>query len=201
MAPGTSVGCGLVLLLLAGALLFVGINTQSVEPITGIEPPEVMVITAVSTPAYPECSWIWANEEQPDLTEQLGAALTAQGIEYTQLRVYAFGENCMNPAGEIAYFAAMETDFELTLALADVSDLEAMGNRVADVLGIIVSQFPPDSTPGPQPGRIQITVNGEAGSWNAVLTYTEALDVIGQGQIAMPLRGAAVIQALNLLQE
>jgi hypothetical protein len=181
--------------MLLGGLLFVGIEQQSVEPLPPTPAPEIMVITAVPTPATPTyegCAWSWANEDQPDLTARLGAALEAQQIAYTQLRVYAFGENCGDASGSVAYFAAMETDFELTLTAASVSDREALGNTAAAVLAIIVTDFPADSTPGPMDGRIQITFSDGTQSWSALVRQNWAAALLDQG-----LNGATLITALE----
>ncbi len=72
--------------------------------------PQVTVSPATTVP-YQACAWQWASQDIPDLTAQFTAALDAQGIEWSQVRVYAFGENCLGNSGEVHYFAEMETDF------------------------------------------------------------------------------------------
>ncbi len=147
----------------------------------------------LSTPQYQECRWNWASEDQPDLTARLAALLDAAGIDHTSVRVYAYGENCFDAQGNVAYFAAMETDFAITLPVADVGDREAVGTLAAAVLAIIPREFPVETTPGPQPGRVELRF--EAGS-EAVFTLIVREEVF-EPLIQQGVSGAALLDALG----
>jgi hypothetical protein len=56
----------------------------------------------------------------------------------------------------------METDFVVTVPVDNVEDREALGNLMARVPAVL-DQFPPESTAGPQPGRVEIiaVANGQ----------------------------------------
>lgn len=98
----------------------------------------------------------------PELTEQVQAALDAAGIPGATVRVYAFGEDCIDSSGEVRYFATMETDIDVRLEVADLRDLDALGELTERVLAVLEA-FPQDSLPGPQPGRIGLLFSkGEA---------------------------------------
>jgi hypothetical protein len=144
------------------------------------------------TPAYQECGWQWATQDLPDVTQRLSAALDGAGIAYTGAYAYAFGENCLNAQGEVQYFATKETDFDLTLPVSRLDDRESVGNLLADVLAVLVRDFAPDATPGPQPGQITLSVS--VGSREARLTVPQgqAADVVARG-----LRGSALLDALG----
>jgi hypothetical protein len=156
------------------------------EDFATVEP----TITPTTALPYTECIWNWASNDLPDVTTQFQAALDTAGITYTQASAYAYGENCLNQTGEIQYFAEMETDFRIELPAADL-DPETLGTLVAPVLMIVVNQFPPDSTPGPQPGRIEFRL--VAGSEQSAVTVEQerAEEVVRSG-----LSGAALWEAL-----
>ncbi len=150
-------------------------------------------LTPVPSPAYSECAWQWATQDLPEITAQLAAAADRAGIAVSEARAYAFGENCLNPQGQVAYFATMETDFDLTLPVDDLSDREAVGDRAADVLALLLDQFPLDSTPGPQPGRIRLTFASASDQWVLTLRWEQAADAV-----AHDWRGSALLQALEV---
>jgi hypothetical protein len=89
----------------------------------------------------------------PELTDQLQAALDAAGIPGATARAYAFGENCLDQSGTVKRFARMENDFDIQLEVADLQDLDALGDLTEQVLAVLEA-LPPESDPPPQPGRI-----------------------------------------------
>jgi hypothetical protein len=50
----------------------------------------------------------------------------------------------------------METDFQVTLPVKDLADLDNLGDLLATLISVL-NEFPPDDTPGSQPGIIRIT--------------------------------------------
>ena len=89
----------------------------------------------------------------PELTDRLQAALDAAGIPGATATAYAFGENCLDQSGTVRRFARMENDFDIRLEVADLQDLDALGNLMEQVLAVL-DVLPPESDPPPQPGRI-----------------------------------------------
>ncbi|HEX2908259.1 MAG TPA: hypothetical protein VHO69_15415, partial [Phototrophicaceae bacterium] len=80
---------------------------------------------------YIACAWQWATTDLPEVAEQTQAMLAAAGLEpVTVNRVSGFGENCIAQNGEINRFAVKETDFFLTVTVADLADKAALGTRL-----------------------------------------------------------------------
>ncbi len=146
---------------------------------------------------YMECSWQWATDSLPELSAQIQNVINGNGITGVTVEAAAYGENCI-PSVEDAtgYFAAMETDFGVTAQIADLNDAETMGNILADVLAVL-ADFPPENTPGPNPGRITFifsTPQQERRQFTAY--YTEAVEAVQNG-----LRGAELLDTLGGLPE
>lgn len=113
--------------------------------------------TPTATIAYEQCYFNWATQPLPELSAQVQAALDAAGLTDVTARAEAYGENCYDSqTNEVAYFAAMETDFRVTIKVPDLKDTESLGNLLEKVL-IVLDDFPTDKTPGPQPGYIGVT--------------------------------------------
>ena len=119
----------------------------------------------ISTPASGgvDCAWVWNSEPLPELSIQLQSAMEQAGLGDAAGRAIAFGEDCINAdTGEVSYFAVKQTDFRFSLPVKDLADLDALGELVEGVLGVI-EKFPPDDTPGPMPGQVFITfVTGDS---------------------------------------
>jgi hypothetical protein len=157
--------------------------------------PVTAVVTASPapvTPAYQECGWQWATQDLPDVTRRLSAGLDGAGIAYTRVDAYAFGENCLNAQGEVQYFATKETDFDLTLTVSRLADRESVGNLMADALAILVRDFAPDATPGPQPGQITLIVSDGSREARRTIQQGQVADVVARG-----LRGGALLDELG----
>lgn len=58
--------------------------------------------------------------------------------------------------GSIGYFAAMETDFNVTLQVNDITDESELGEWVVNVMQII-DAIPADQIMGPRPGRVSLS--------------------------------------------
>jgi len=153
-------------------------------------PPPVPTATPTLPPAG-DCYWIWATQPLPDVTARLQAALEAVGLSGATGEAFAYGENCIDyQSGAVRGFAAMETDFTFHLPAADVNDLEALGNLAGQIL-VVLDQFPVGSTPGPQPGQVEIAFTGGGGESRLMFTMERAANVRSRG-----LTGAALLEAL-----
>ncbi|MBZ0277574.1 MAG: hypothetical protein K8I60_15620 [Anaerolineae bacterium] len=156
----------------------------------GMASPEIA--TPSPTAQYTQCGWSWATHPLPDLTEQVQAAITDAGLIQVTIRVVAFGEDCIpQNANTTGYFATMETDFDVQITVASLDDEVAIGEQVRAVLDVL-SAFPPDATPGPQPGYVSIHAvsgNGEQ-YWRFSVTQAEAARAAG-------LTGAALLAKLT----
>lgn len=128
----------------------------------------------------------------PELTNQVQAALEAAGIPGASANVYAFGEDCFDPqTGTVMRFATMETDFDIQLHVASLQDLDALGNLAEQVLAVL-DTFPPDSTPGPQPGRIGLIFSRGKEQHRLYFMLEQAEEARGRG-----LSGRALLEALG----
>ncbi|MCB9450899.1 MAG: hypothetical protein H6672_05635 [Anaerolineaceae bacterium] len=148
---------------------------------------------ALPTAQYMECGWQWATQPLPELTAQIAAALAEAGITDAAVRAKAFGENCVPQRENVAgYFATMETDFDITLTVTDTGDDAEIGSRLAGILDVL-ALFPPDETPGPNPGYITLIVSGPEDAQRIQrFLVTDAADARDQG-----LTGADLLAALN----
>ena len=157
---------------------------------TGDWMPAPDVITAEP---YMGCAWQWAYQDQPDLQAALEAALTNAGIAYDSVSVYAYGENCLDGQGNIQYYAAMETDFDLTLLVEDLGDRAALADRLAEVLALLVKEFPVGETPGPQPGYFSLTFLAGTDTLAVYVQQDTAVELVRQG-----VTGEALLEAVGV---
>jgi len=146
--------------------------------------------TAVATIPYEACIWNWATQPLDDVSTVLRTALDAENIPYQEAGASAFGENCLDQSGNIQYFATMETDFDVTLT--SENDPDTLGNLAKDVLTVIVTEFPVDSTPGPMPGRIGLVIETPDQTYHTYTIYIQQNEV----EALMGLSGAAFWTAL-----
>ena len=103
----------------------------------------------------------------------------------------AYGENCMTNEGDVVRFLPMETDFYITLQVEKLEDEQALGESIEQVMEVL-SGFPTDATPGPQPGYVGITFEAPEDSlrmWVMRINIEIALD--------NGLRGKELFKALQ----
>ena len=146
--------------------------------------------TPISDDSYSECGFVWARKPLEDLSQEFDQALKKvqpQAIGYAE----AYGENCINNQGELVRFLAMETDFHINIKVKDLSDKQANGKLIEQILGV-VSKFPVAETPGPQPGYVGITF--ESGGEEIRLWFTQ---LQAQTAIESGLRGEKLFDALQ----
>lgn len=143
-------GCGIssiFALMIAGFLGFFAV--------TGVQT-EVRPVTAPTAVPYEACAWQWATQDLPEVATQLRLELEAAGLEVLSLSAFAFGENCLDNEGRVSRFAAMQTDFQITLGVEDVEDEQAAGDKLALLIAIL-NGFPAEQLAGPNPGQVTIT--------------------------------------------
>lgn len=189
MTRMTSVWPARITVCLALILVFTGCDL--------VNPPSTPTPTPTFTPTPPAppvpCFFNWARQDLPELSTQVQAALDAAGLEGVTAYAYAFGEDCINPeTDEVEYFATMETDFVVTIQVDDPSDLDALGDRVAGVLAVLLENFPTEDTPGPQPGQVELDFAGEDTGPPLYVMIEDATQAYDQG-----LAGAALLETLG----
>jgi hypothetical protein len=108
-----------------------------------VVPTPTATLTPTTSPTpYTACVWQWATQDLPEVTRAAQQVLYGVGIEAGSLSASAYGENCLDTAGKVQYFAAMTTDFTLTAQVDDLSDEAAAGKiiliyrRLAQMTGL-----------------------------------------------------------------
>jgi hypothetical protein len=142
------------------------------------------------TVSYTECGWQWAHQNLPEVSAQFLEALQAAGLPFETARTEAYGENCLGQDGSIIRFAARETDFYLTLTVADLTDEAALGNLLEQTFSVF-DQFPVSQTPGPNPGYIGLTFKAGEQVQNLWFQRARIAELRSQN-----LSGAELYQAL-----
>lgn len=102
--------------------------------------------TNATSPTERFCGYTWATRDAPELTEQFDNAIKAFNPDATAT-VYFFGEDCNYMDGTPPKFGAMETDFTVRLPVDDLTDEEAFGDWVAQVMQITL-QLPREEIQG-----------------------------------------------------
>ena len=100
---------------------------------------------ATFTPTYEGCAFIWASHDDPKMTERLDATVRALDPE-ASANASLYGEDCVYADGH-STFSIMETDFYVRLPVDDLSNEEALGNWMKQVLDAIL-QIPREEIRG-----------------------------------------------------
>lgn len=140
---------------------------------------------------YTQCAWIWATQALPDLSAEVQSALQAAGLTGVTSSAEAYGEDCITASGEVDHFAAMETDFRITVQAASLNDREALGTTLEQIL-VVLDAFPPESTPGPQSGYVGVTFQAGSDELRLWFTINE-----GKSALALGLRGASLLDKIQ----
>jgi hypothetical protein len=82
-----------------------------------------------------QCAFVWASHDAPELTQKLQTAVHAINPS-ASVRAELYGEDCVYSDGH-STFGAMETDFHVRLPVDNITNDEAFGNWMAQVLPII----------------------------------------------------------------
>lgn len=108
------------------------------------------------TPTLGPCGFVWASQGLPELSAQWLERLKQAGLPVVSASAEAYGENCVFSDGRIDGFAAMQTDYRVTLEVETLADAETLGSLLEQTLEIL-DGFPVGETPGPNPGYIGLT--------------------------------------------
>ncbi len=168
----------LVVVLLAGAC---SARTASLPTVT---PPP---------PRPTPCPFQWAQEEYPDLSQQYTRQLQADVPDVTDVRAYGYGETTCNADGT-PIFLPMQTDFDVVVSLPAAGQA-AQAAAVTAVLRSL-GAVPPEDTPGPQFGRVLVTVQSAGSEVRLVVPLRDVHAYLQQDEPAQPL-----IDALDLRQQ
>jgi hypothetical protein len=178
MAPATQSGSPAITPLLVTETSPVETPTPTSEPLATVD--------ESSTP----CAYQWATQELPEISDQLVQAFKKAGLTDAKVRAEAYGENCVMSSGKVRSFATMETDFRVSLKAADLTDQQALGAVMEQILSIL-DQYPLGAVPGPQPGTIGVEFTDGSSPLNLWFKRTAADAARQQG-----LKGAELFQAL-----
>jgi len=102
-----------------------------------------------------DCGYQWANKDLPELTTSFQQSIQELQAE-AQASAYAFGENCLRSDGSVAGFSAMETDFNISLQVRDLTNESDLGEWIVKVMRVI-EKLPKEQIQGPRPGLVSIT--------------------------------------------
>lgn len=117
--------------------------------------PDVGLTSVTSAPSDPgACGYQWAYQDLPELSASFQQSIQALQPE-AQANAFAFGENCVGADGSIVSFSAMETDFNVTLQVSDLTNQSDLGEWVVKVMDVITA-IPPEQIVGPRPGRVSL---------------------------------------------
>jgi hypothetical protein len=170
-----------------------GLPPTEVIPITTTEvvPPPKIIVTlstphidqgpdgAVTVPpSYPQdCGYQWAQQDLPELSGQFLQSIQALQLD-AQAYAFSFGENCVHADGT-STFLPMETDFNITIPVNDLSDETALGAWIVKVMQVI-QNIPPDQIIGPRPGRVGILFESN-GKRQGVTFYIDQYQTLASG--------------------
>lgn len=173
--------------LLLSSCSMTGSKTTMPVLIKTIEPaltPSVPDTAPTVTPSQPErepCAFVWANQELPEISEELAQAFTQANLTGVQeARASAYGENCLTAGGKVQSFHAMQTDFYLVILVESTADTNLMGEWVAKVFPVL-DLFPPGKVPGPNLGYVGIRFTGPAAEQNLWFRQQAARDLLQKG--------------------
>jgi hypothetical protein len=145
-----------------------------------------------SPPSRPQdCGYQWAQQALPELSSQFLLSIPSLQPE-AQANAYAFGENCLHSDGNVI-FLPMETDFNVTLRVSELSDETVFGEWIMKVMKVI-EDIPPDQIIGPRPGRVGIVFESNDET-QAINFYIDQYRALPEG-----LNSAEIYQSLKTAQ-
>ncbi len=154
------------------------------------QPPDGNNPTTLPNPQ--DCGYQWANQDLPELSSSFQESIQALQPE-AQANAYAFGENCVLADGSVGGFGAMETDFNVTLQVSDLTNESDLGEWIVKVMQVI-ENIPPEQIVGPQPGRVSIIFQSN-GDQKVINFYINQYQALGSG-----LSNSEIYQALQIPQ-
>jgi hypothetical protein len=132
-----NVAIAIVLTAAAGFLALQNVSAPAPSETTQIPSVETIVTEPPVTEASvtEQCAFTWAYHDAPELTAKLDAAVKAINPAASG-RAQLFGEDCGYADGH-STFGAMETDFYALSPVDNLTDEEALGNWVAQIMPIV----------------------------------------------------------------
>ena len=138
------------------------------------------------------CIFAWATQPLPDLTAKVQAAINAAGLTGVSASAEAYGENCNDSqTNKLNRFSTLETDFFITVKVANLTDTDNMGNLLDKIL-VVLDTFPAGKIPGPQPGSIAVSFRVGSEELNLMFTVPA-----GKTARSLGLHGAALLEELQ----
>ena len=146
---------GILIISLLSACNFPGTGVSAPPSETTVEAGVQQTVEPTQDYESTDCGFMWASNPLPELSGDFDKALKQvqpQASGYAE----AYGENCIDNEGNVVRFLTMETDFHITLKVNDLEDKQVLGKLIEQVLAVVAT-YPPEETPGPQPGYVGIT--------------------------------------------
>lgn len=141
--------------------------------------------------AYESCIWAWSQRDQPYVTELARVALRLYAVENAVVRVEAYGENCLDSKHEVQYFAAMTTDFYVTIQVEALTDDEVLAVQVANSYYAFNEGLKVEWLPAPL-GYLDITFSSGGENRRVRARFEEIRGLWEQG-----VKGKALIEAIE----
>ena len=165
-------------------------NPGQVEPPVTTAPKVTVTASPSPTAEYKPCYYVWATQALPEISADFQSAVQAV-LPEAEARANAYGENCVAEDGSFT-FGAMETDFYVTIPVADLTDSAALGEIAEQVLTLVIEQFPRPIVPGGQDGFVEFSF--VAGTETHILRAPISLakELLEKG-----LHGAELLRALE----
>ena len=148
--------------------------------------------TAVPSLPYTQCAWTWATQSLPELCTKVEAGMLAAGLKGVTARAEAYGENCISAAGKVDHFAAMETDFRISVQVRSLEDTDRIWAACWKGSWWCWMDFQPRSTPGPNPGYVGVSF--QKGSEELNMWFPVAA---GKSARALGLHGTRLFEELQ----
>ena len=172
-------------------LLLVGCSSALTATPLNAPATETLTATPTAAPASLPCAYMWASQNLTDLTLDLQEAIKSIQPE-AQAYAFAFGEDCVYEDGHKT-FLAKETDFNVTLQVADLTNESDLGDWIVKTMQV-VGDLPAEKIVGPQPGRVTLIFT-MATDQKFVNFYIDKYQALEPG-----LTGAEIFQALQAQQ-
>jgi hypothetical protein len=144
-------------------------------------PTDSSVVTTI-----PDCYYVWASRELPELSARLNTALQSMGPGASG-SAYAFGEDCVLADGART-FSAMETDFRTRITIRNLTAEDILGNWIADIMQLVES-VSASELPGTRPGRVEFEFAAADGK-----TLRLSVDIGKYRNEGVGLRGAKLFR-------
>lgn len=146
----------LILLLLPGCKAWV--TLWAPMPTSFPTPVTPQTIPPESTPTFNPLMCIYVEEFRPlpDLSVDLLDLFDLAGFRDIDVWAEAYGQVCLDKNKESRDFLPRQTNIRVALSLASLEDLNQVGDRLREVLAVLVS-IPQEELPGPDIGTMSVT--------------------------------------------